>query len=121
VKVNRIRLALIASALALVALALVPAVGAGVHATQAQTVTVTMTEFKFKFSTKAVHPGKVTFRLVNKGKLAHDLRIAGKTSAKVQPAKTGVLAVTLKKGKYAYLCTVPGHAAAGMKGVLTVA
>ena len=25
-----------------------------------------------------------------------------------------------KKGKYPYLCTVPGHAAAGMKGVFTV-
>jgi uncharacterized cupredoxin-like copper-binding protein len=28
--------------------------------------------------------------------------------------------VTVKKGKYAYLCTVPGHAEAGMKGVYTV-
>jgi uncharacterized cupredoxin-like copper-binding protein len=80
-----------------------------------------MTEFHFAFSTRAAHPGAVTFRLVNKGKLAHDLKIAGKTSAKVQPGKTGVLVVTLKKGKYTYLCTVPGHAAAGMKGVLTVA
>jgi uncharacterized cupredoxin-like copper-binding protein len=121
VKVNRIRLALVASVLALVALALVPAVGAHVYLKQAQTVTVTMTEFKFKLSTKVVRPGKVTFGLVNKGKLTHDLRIAGKTSAKVQPAKTGVPVVTLKKGKYAYLCTVPGHVAAGMKGVLTVA
>jgi uncharacterized cupredoxin-like copper-binding protein len=25
-----------------------------------------------------------------------------------------------KKGRYSYLCTVPGHAAAGMKGVFTV-
>jgi uncharacterized cupredoxin-like copper-binding protein len=25
-----------------------------------------------------------------------------------------------KKGKYPYLCTVPGHAEAGMKGVFTV-
>jgi uncharacterized cupredoxin-like copper-binding protein len=101
-------------------LVLVPVAGARVHEAKAQTVTVTMTEFKFAFSTKNVHPGKVTFKLVNKGKLAHDLRIAGKTSAKVQPGKTGMLVVTLKKGKYPYLCTVPGHAAAGMKGVLTV-
>jgi uncharacterized cupredoxin-like copper-binding protein len=28
--------------------------------------------------------------------------------------------VTLKKGKLSYLCTVAGHAAAGMKGKLTV-
>ena len=24
--------------------------------------------------------------------------------------------VTLKRGKYTYICTVPGHASAGMKG-----
>jgi len=30
--------------------------------------------------------------------------------------------VTISKaGSYPYLCTVPGHAAAGMKGVLRVA
>ena len=35
--------------------------------------------------------------------------------------KTARLVVTFKKkGKYTYLCTVPGHAAAGMKGVFTV-
>jgi len=28
--------------------------------------------------------------------------------------------VTLKRGKYTYVCTVPGHAALGMKGVFTV-
>jgi uncharacterized cupredoxin-like copper-binding protein len=28
--------------------------------------------------------------------------------------------VTLKAGKYPFLCTVPGHAQAGMKGTLTV-
>ncbi|TMK70873.1 MAG: hypothetical protein E6G50_07200 [Actinobacteria bacterium] len=38
----------------------------------------------------------------------------------VQPGKTGKLVVTLTKGKKKYLCTVPGHAAAGMKGVLKV-
>jgi uncharacterized cupredoxin-like copper-binding protein len=29
--------------------------------------------------------------------------------------------VTIRKaGKYAYMCTLPGHAAGGMKGILTV-
>ncbi len=114
---NRKAYALLAVTAALVALVVAP--GSTARA-RTQVVTVRMTEFRFAFSTKAVHPGKVTFRLLNKGKLTHDLRIAGKTSAKVQPGKTGVLVVTLKKGKYPYLCTVPGHAAAGMKGVLTV-
>jgi uncharacterized cupredoxin-like copper-binding protein len=30
--------------------------------------------------------------------------------------KTATLTVTLSKGKRQYKCTVPGHAAAGMKG-----
>jgi Copper binding proteins, plastocyanin/azurin family len=39
----------------------------------------------------------------------------------IQPGKTAKLVVTFKKkGKYPYLCTVPGDAAAGMKGVFTV-
>ncbi len=118
---NRVRVALVALTAALALVVVVPPAGARAHGPRAQTVTVTMTEFKFAFSTTAVHPGAVTFRLVNKGKLAHDLKIGGKKSALVQPGKTGALAVSLKKGTYPYLCTVPGHAAAGMKGVLRVA
>ena len=39
---------------------------------------------------------------------------------KLKPVKTVSLTVTLKKGKAPYLCTIPGHAAAGMRGVITV-
>jgi uncharacterized cupredoxin-like copper-binding protein len=79
-------------------------------------------EFFFKFQTKSIaKPGKVTFAFTNVGHVLHDLRINGKQTPLIQPGKTARLAVTFtKKGKYAYLCTVPGHAAAGMKGVITV-
>jgi uncharacterized cupredoxin-like copper-binding protein len=33
---------------------------------------------------------------------------------------TSSFKVTLKPGTYTFLCEVPGHAAAGMKGTLTV-
>jgi uncharacterized cupredoxin-like copper-binding protein len=33
---------------------------------------------------------------------------------------TKTLSVSLKPGTYTFECTVPGHAAAGMKGTLTV-
>lgn len=118
---NRIRYALVAAAAVLALAVAVPLASAHRDAARAQTLTVVMKDFKFVFPKTKVHPGKVTFKLVNKGKVAHDLRIAGKTSAKVQPGKTGKLVVTLKKGKYAYKCTVPGHAQLGMKGTLTVA
>jgi uncharacterized cupredoxin-like copper-binding protein len=118
---SRIRLTLVAATAAVTLVPAVPVAQAGAEAHKGQVVTVTMTEFRFALSTAKVHPGKVAFRLANKGKLAHDFRIAGATSALVKAGKTATLVVTLKKGKYPYTCTVKGHAAAGMKGVLAVA
>jgi uncharacterized cupredoxin-like copper-binding protein len=97
----------------------VPALAGGSHAT-ATAVTVTATEFHFKLSKTSVSHGTVTFTVVNKGKLAHDFKIGGKKTPLVQPGKSAKLTVALKAGKFPYLCTVPGHAAAGMKGTLAV-
>jgi uncharacterized cupredoxin-like copper-binding protein len=87
----------------------------------AATVQVKGGEFFFRLSTKsAAKPGKVTFVFTNIGHVLHDFSIQGKTTPLIGPGKTAKLVVTLKKGKYRFLCTVPGHAAAGMKGVFTV-
>jgi uncharacterized cupredoxin-like copper-binding protein len=115
---NRITLAL---GVALAALVAAAPVAARPSAAAATTVTVTMKEFKFTLSKTKVPHGKVTFKLVNKGSLQHDFKIAGKKSPMVGAKKTKLFVVTLtKKGKFKYICTVPGHAAAGMKGTLTV-
>jgi len=108
-----------AALLAVVGVVAAPALASRTHAT-ATAVTVTATEFKFKLSKASVPHGSVTFTLVNKGKLAHDFKIGGKKTALIKPGKSAKLTVTLKAGKAAYLCTVAGHAAAGMKGNLTV-
>jgi uncharacterized cupredoxin-like copper-binding protein len=86
-------------------------------------ITVTMSEYKFKLSkTKNIPVGTVTFKLVNKGKIPHNFKINGKTSKMINPGKTGTLTVTFKKkGSFAYLCTVTGHAKLGMKGTLGIA
>ena len=49
--------------------------------------------------------------------VSHDFKIAGKKTVMLKPGKTAApLTVTLVKGKtYTYICTVPGHAAAGME------
>jgi uncharacterized cupredoxin-like copper-binding protein len=83
-------------------------------------VGVTGKEFKFTLTTKTVRHGKVTFKFTNKGRLKHDFKIAGKKTALIGPNKSASLTVTLKRGTYTYICTVPGHAAAGMKGKLKV-
>jgi uncharacterized cupredoxin-like copper-binding protein len=85
----------------------------------ATTVTVTAKEFKFVLSTKSAKAGKVTFKVKNGGKLAHDFKIAGKKTPMLKPGKSASLTVTIKKGKNSYICTVAGHAAAGMKGTFT--
>jgi uncharacterized cupredoxin-like copper-binding protein len=105
---------------ALVALVLAPVATPKAAAPAATTVTVTMKEFKFILSKKSVVHGTVTFKLVNKGKIKHDFKIAGKKSKLINPGKTGTLKVTLSKGSKAYICTVAGHAKLGMKGTLKV-
>jgi uncharacterized cupredoxin-like copper-binding protein len=93
---------------------------------QAATTTVAVTagkpsEFKYTLSKRSVPTGTVVFRITNRGQIAHDFKIAGKTSARLATGKAGTLTATFAKpGRYAFLCTLPGHAAAGMKGVLTV-
>ena len=79
-------------------------------------------EFFFKLSTKSTAtPRNVTFVFKNVGHVVHDFKINGKHTPLIQPGTTARLVVTFtKKGKYPYLCTVPGHAAAGMKGIFTV-
>jgi mono/diheme cytochrome c family protein len=90
-------------------------------ATTPTKVTVTMTEFKFKFSKAKMPIGTVVFTVVNKGKVAHDFKILGKKTPQIAPGKSAKLTVKFtKSGRISYLCTLPGHAAAGMKGKLAV-
>jgi plastocyanin len=110
----------LATFVALVALCYAPVASPDATAQQATTVTVTMTEFKFVLSKRTVPRGTVTLKLVNKGALPHDFKISGKKSKMIPGKKSGVLTVTLTRGSKPYLCTVPGHAAAGMKGTLRV-
>jgi len=113
------------SAVAVAALALVPlATARSDRQTRAAATTIQVKggEFSFKLSAKSIaKPGKVTFVFKNVGHVMHDFKINGKKTPLIQPGKTAKLVVTFtKKKKYTYLCTVPGHAAAGMKGVFTV-
>jgi uncharacterized cupredoxin-like copper-binding protein len=78
-------------------------------------------EFHFILSKKTIVKGRTTFKVTNKGTIEHNFRIAGKKTVLIKPGKTTTLKVTFtKKGKFPFLCTVPSHAAAGMKGTLTV-
>jgi uncharacterized cupredoxin-like copper-binding protein len=112
------RLVSAAALLAVLGVLAAPAIGARSHASVAA-VTVTATDFKFKLSKLSAPHGKVVFTFVNKGKVPHDFKINGKKTSLMSPGKSTKLTVTFAKGKFKYLCTVPGHAALGMKGTFT--
>ena len=106
--------------------ALVAAVSAfgGAAGGTATTVTVTAgkpTELRFTLSKRTVAKGLVTFKVTNRGTVRHDFKVAGRKTPSLATGKAATLRVTIRKaGKYAYMCTLPGHAAGGMKGILTV-
>ena len=85
-------------------------------------ITVAASEFKFVFSKRSIPAvGTVIFTVVNKGKISHNFKIGGKTTPNLLPGKSATLTVKFtKKGHYAYSCTIPGHAGAGMKGTFSV-
>jgi len=90
-------------------------------------VTVSMYEMGFKLSKSVIRPGTAVFRTVNDGAVQHDFRIkgigtpTGMGTPILGSGQRATLTVRFAKpGRYTFLCTVPGHAAAGMKGKLTV-
>jgi uncharacterized cupredoxin-like copper-binding protein len=84
-------------------------------------VNVTASEFKFVLSKKSAGHGIVIFKVTNVGKLSHDFEIDGRQTKMLSHGQSDTLRVTfLRKGAYPYKCTVPGHAALGMKGVFTI-
>jgi uncharacterized cupredoxin-like copper-binding protein len=112
------RIAVLAAVVAVAAVSVFSVVAyAGQNRAAATKVTVTIKNFKFTLSKKSAKHGKVTFKVTNKDSIKHDFKIAGKKTPLLGKNKSATLTVTLKKGKkYTYICTVPGHAAAGMKG-----
>ncbi len=96
------------------------AVAAPTAAAPTARFTVQASDFRFKGIPLRTTAGTHTFRVRNTGRAPHDLKIAGKRTKLLKSGESQTLRVTLKRGKYAYICTVGGHAALGMKGVLHV-
>ena len=114
---------------AFVVLAVVVGIGASsVLAARSQTQATTVVvkagvgnALKFSLSKKTAKAGTISFSVTNVSSLPHDFWISGKKTPMLsKKGKHATLTLKLKKGKYSYKCTVPGHAAAGMKGTFTV-
>jgi plastocyanin len=82
-------------------------------------------QLKFNTTKLTAKAGSDTFDFTNDAPLSHDFTIESSGGQKVgaTPVFSGgtkSFTATLKPGTYKFLCTVPGHAAAGMQGTLTV-
>lgn len=93
----------------------------------AETLKLSADPSKVAFDTTqltAENAGKVTIDFDNPSALEHDVAIEqnGKQIAISETIAEGSTSVSanLEPGTYTFLCTVPGHAEAGMEGVLTV-
>jgi plastocyanin len=82
------------------------------------------TDLAFDTTSLTSKPGKVTIDFNNPSALEHNVAIeqGGKEIAVSETLAEGKTSVSadLAPGTYTYLCTVPGHAEAGMEGTLTV-
>lgn len=82
------------------------------------------TQLAFNTKSLSSKPGKVTIDFSNPSMLEHDVAIEqnGKQIAVSQLIASGKTSISadLAPGTYTFLCTVPGHAEAGMEGTLTV-
>jgi plastocyanin len=100
-----------------------PKAGAKGAATTLQ-LSASPTQIAFDTTKLSAQAGKVTIDFTNPSALEHDVAIEqnGKqiaVSEQISEGKTSVTA-NLTPGTYTFLCTVPGHAEAGMEGTLTV-
>jgi uncharacterized cupredoxin-like copper-binding protein len=79
---------------------------------------------KFDQTSLTAKAGKVTLDMANPSPVSHAIGVKGngidKDGQPVGQGSTSTITVTLKPGKYTFYCPVDGHAAAGMKGTLTV-
>jgi uncharacterized cupredoxin-like copper-binding protein len=131
-------------------LAVVLALGAGVlaagavassaHTSTAKATIITVVAgkpgelgFQLSKSTKLA-VGTYTFKVTNKGLGFHTFKFCttpvktaakntctGKVTKTLHPGQTASITVKITKvGKYEYLCSIPGHAAGGMKGLIGV-
>jgi hypothetical protein len=93
----------------------------------ATNVGVSQREWRIGIYLPSVPRGVVTFNVHNFGEDAHDLRVRGPRRFRspklpeVEPGENGTLTVKLPyRGRYALVCTLPGHEKLGMRATLRV-
>jgi uncharacterized cupredoxin-like copper-binding protein len=115
----------------LIVATLVTALGGTAVALAATTLVNPASKTQLAYAKKALaaKKGKVTLTMPNPSTLPHNIALRKGVGAKgaaivrgqiVPKGKVSKVTATLKAGKYRFFCSVPGHEAGGMWGILTV-
>ena len=65
--------------------------------------------------------GRYAIKLINTGSTSHDITFASGEMALAKPGETASVDVDVPAGGLTFLCSIPGHAQAGMTGEVVVA
>jgi nitrite reductase (NO-forming) len=65
-------------------------------------------------------PGKYIIKLTNDGKIQHNVTFSDGTNLAANPGETKTVEVDIPAGGLSFMCSVPGHSQAGMKGVIAI-
>jgi nitrite reductase (NO-forming) len=65
-------------------------------------------------------PGTYEVKLTNEGAIPHDITFPDGQSAIAQPGESASLTVEVPADGLQFICSIPGHADAGMKGTISV-
>ena len=85
--------------------------------------TLEVTAFDLGFEPKTLDvpaAGTYTVKLVNTGTVVHDITFPAGETARAEAGQTATVEVDIPAGGTTFLCSIPGHAAAGMTGSVTV-
>lgn len=85
------------------------------------TLDFTATEFAFDPSEPVLEPGSYTGTLTNDGAVEHDLQFENGETFPVEPGETVDIEFDVPDGGVSFICTIPGHADAGMVGRIDTA
>ena len=99
-----------------------PAQGASASGTPIGEVKLSAFDLGFKPSALTVDaPGTYTVTLSNTGQIPHDVTFAdGTTTGYVDAGASKSVQVAIPTGGLTFICSIPGHAQAGMQGSITV-
>jgi nitrite reductase (NO-forming) len=90
---------------------------------QAAGSTIEIHAFDLGFKPNAVtleKPGRYTVKLVNDGAIAHDIAFPDGAKVVANSKETKTLDIDVPAAGTTFICSIPGHAEAGMKGMITV-